>query len=53
MLIVSYSLNDPFTFIMTFFSSSFIILISGTLLFVFVYKMIYPRKDNEDNLRSS
>ncbi len=49
MLIVSYSLNDPFTFIMTFFSSSLIILISGTLLFTFVYKMISRRKKDEDN----
>ncbi len=49
MLIASYSLNDPFTFIMTFFSSSFIILISGTLLFTFVYKMISRRKKDEDN----
>ncbi|OGP98212.1 MAG: hypothetical protein A2Z39_05495 [Deltaproteobacteria bacterium RBG_19FT_COMBO_46_9] len=49
MLIVSYRLNDPFTFIMTFFSSSFIILISGTLLFAFIYKMISRRKKDEDN----
>lgn len=49
MLIASYSLNDPFTFIMTFFSSSLIILISATLLFSFVYKMISRRKKDEDN----
>ena len=49
MLIVSYRLNDPFTFIMTFFSSSFIILISGTLLFAFVYKMISRQKNKQDN----
>ena len=48
MLIVSYSLKDPFTFIMTFFSSSLIILISATLLFTFVYRMIVPRKNNHD-----
>jgi membrane protein implicated in regulation of membrane protease activity len=48
MLIASYTLNDPFTFIMTFFSSSFIILISGTLLFAFVYKMISHRKNEPD-----
>jgi len=47
MLIVSYSLKDPFTFIMTFFSSSLIILISATLLFTFVYKMIVPGKNNQ------
>jgi hypothetical protein len=49
MLIVSYCLKDPFTFIMTFFSSSFIILFSGTLLFAFIYKMIAHRKKDEDN----
>lgn len=48
MLIASYSLNDPFTFIMTFFSSSLIILISATLLFSFVYKMISRRKKEPD-----
>ena len=48
MLIASYSLNDPFTFIMTFFSSSLIILISGTLLFTFIYKMISSRKKDLD-----
>jgi membrane protein implicated in regulation of membrane protease activity len=48
MLIASYSLNDPFTFIMTFFSSSLIILISATLLFSFVYKMISRRKNEPD-----
>jgi nitrogen fixation/metabolism regulation signal transduction histidine kinase len=49
MLIASYSLNDPFTFIMTFFSSSLIILISGTLLFTFIYKMVARRKKDEGN----
>jgi hypothetical protein len=34
---------------MTFFSSSLIILISGTLLFTFIYKMISRRKKDEDN----
>jgi hypothetical protein len=44
MLISSYGLNDPALFIIIFFSSSFIILISGTLLFTFLYKMIAPPK---------
>ncbi|MDB9822512.1 hypothetical protein OAC89_02320 [Deltaproteobacteria bacterium] len=48
-LISSYRLNNPFLFIMTFFSASFIILISGTLLFIFIYRMIVPRKNNPDN----
>lgn len=40
LLISSYSLKDPFVFIMTFFASNFIILISGTLVFGFVYRMV-------------
>lgn len=37
-LIGAYSLNDPFSFIMTFFASNLIILISLTLLIGFVYR---------------
>lgn len=40
LLISSYGLNDPYTFLMTFFASNFIILISATLIFSFVYRMI-------------
>jgi len=40
LLISSYGLNDPYTFIMTFFASNFIILISATLIFCFAYRMI-------------
>ncbi len=36
----AYGLNDPFSFIMTFFAASFIILISLTLVLVFIIKMI-------------
>ena len=36
----AYGLNDPFSFIMTFFAASFIILISLTLALVFMIKMI-------------
>jgi len=36
----SYSLNDPFSFMMTFFSASFIILISLTLIITFIIKMV-------------
>ena len=36
----AYSLKDPYSFIMTFFSASFIILISLTLMITFVIKMI-------------
>jgi hypothetical protein len=38
MLISAYDLNDPFIFIMIFFAANFIILISGTLIFAFVYR---------------
>ena len=38
--IYSYQLNDPFNFILTFFASNLIILISGVLLIGFVYRMI-------------
>ena len=40
LLISSYDLNDPFIFIMVFFAANFIILISGTLIFGFVYRMV-------------
>ncbi|MCD4718455.1 MAG: hypothetical protein K8S13_01150 [Desulfobacula sp.] len=40
LIIGSYSLKDPFSFIMVFFSASFIILISLTLLITFLIKMV-------------
>jgi len=40
LLIGSYSLKDPFSFIMTFFAASFIILISLTLVITFLIKMV-------------
>jgi hypothetical protein len=40
LLISSYGLNDPYTFLMTFFASNFIILISAALVFCFVYRMV-------------
>ena len=36
----AYKLNDPFHFIMMIFASNLIILVSGTLLIGFVYRMI-------------
>ena len=46
LLIAAYQLKDPFYFIMTFFSSNLIILISVTLLIGFVYRMVrmYKKK---------
>jgi glycerol-3-phosphate acyltransferase PlsY len=38
-LVSSYKLEEPFSFILTFFASNFIILISLTLVIVFVYQM--------------
>ncbi len=40
LMIGSYSLKDPFSFIMTFFAASFIILISLALLITFLIKMV-------------
>ena len=40
LLISSYDLKNPFIFLMTFFASNFIILISGTLIFGFAYRMV-------------
>ncbi|MBT3177420.1 MAG: hypothetical protein HOG03_10730 [Desulfobacula sp.] len=50
----SYSLNDPFSFIMSFFSASFVILISLTLIISFpikmirVYRQINGQNDNKE-----
>ncbi len=40
LLIAAYKLKDPAAFIMAFFASNFIILISATLLIGFVYRMV-------------
>jgi hypothetical protein len=39
-LLFAYDLNDPFSFIMTFFASNLIILISATLMLVFVIRIV-------------
>ncbi|MGD8283182.1 MAG: hypothetical protein PVG70_12360 [Desulfobacterales bacterium] len=51
LLIAAYQLKDPFSFLMTFFASNFIILISGTLIIGFAYRMIsaYRQSKNQDN----
>jgi len=38
-LIAAYRLNDPFSFILTFFASNFMILFSAALVFVFAYRI--------------
>jgi len=40
LLIMAYRINDPFSFIMTFFASNLIILISCTLLLIFIVNMV-------------
>ena len=40
LLISSYQMNNPLTFMLTFFASNLIILISAALLFDFLYRMI-------------
>ena len=51
LLVSAYKLDDPFTFLMTFFASNFIILISAALMIGFVYRMItaYRQSRNSDN----
>ena len=49
LLISAYELNDPFTFLMTFFASNFIILISGTLIIGFAYRMITAHKQSKNS----
>ena len=59
LLIGAYSLNNPFTFIILFFSSSFIILISLTLFIVFIikivrmYKYLKTTPENQDQSDSN
>ena len=50
LLVSAYNLNDPFTFLMTFFASNFIILISAALMIGFAYRMItaYRASRNSD-----
>lgn len=43
-LIGAYGLNDPFSFILTFFASNLIILISAVLVFGFIYRMVTCRR---------
>jgi len=40
MMVGSYSFNDPFSFMMSFFAASFVILISLTLFISFPIKMV-------------
>jgi nitrogen fixation/metabolism regulation signal transduction histidine kinase len=48
LLISAYRLTDPFYFVLTFFSSNLIILISIVLLIGFVYQIIALSRVSED-----
>ncbi len=48
LLISAYQLQDPFVFVLTFFSSNFIILISAALLVGFVFRVIRLRNAKEE-----
>ena len=48
LLIAAYRLKNPFWFIMTFFASNLIILISATILVGIIYRMITFRKKHRD-----
>jgi nitrogen fixation/metabolism regulation signal transduction histidine kinase len=47
-LYMAYQITEPFSFIMTFFASNLIILISATLLFSFVLKIVTTLKKTKD-----
>lgn len=48
LLYMAYQITDPFSFIMTFFSSNLIILISATLLLSFVLKIVTNIKKSKE-----
>jgi uncharacterized membrane protein HdeD (DUF308 family) len=48
LLYMAYQINDPFSFIMTFFASNFIILISAALLFSFILKIVTTIKETRE-----
>jgi len=49
LLVAAYGLNNPFWFVMTFFSSSLIILISAALLLGFIIRMVARYKGQRNN----
>ncbi len=48
LLYMAYQINDPFSFIMTFFASNFIILISAALLLSFILKIVTNIKKSKE-----
>jgi len=51
LLISAYRLKDPFWFVMTFFASNLIILISAALLVGFIVRMVSSRKSSDNNIK--
>jgi Na+/alanine symporter len=51
LLYTAYQLGEPFSFIMTFFASNFIILISATLLLSFICKIVRSMKKTKEKER--
>lgn len=49
LLVMAYRLDNPFFFVMTFFSSNLIILISAAVLFGFICRMIASRRETPQN----
>ncbi|NLA74816.1 MAG: hypothetical protein GX846_05010 [Deltaproteobacteria bacterium] len=49
LLINAYKLDNPFTFLMSFFSSNMIILFSAAIFFGFIYRMFRSSKDKTDD----
>ena len=49
LLVSAYRLNDPTSFIFTFYASNFIILFSGALLFGFIYRLVRAYRQLKQN----
>lgn len=53
LLISAYQLKNPFWFVMTFFASNLIILISAALLVGFIVRMFSSRKTSDYNKKDT
>ena len=53
LLVSAYRLNDPTSFIFTFYASNFIILFSAALLAGFVYRLVATYRRTRDTLTKS
>lgn len=50
LLVSAYRLNDPTSFIFTFYASNFMILFSGALLVGFIYRLVTTYRRTRSNL---